>query len=60
MFNYIVVYCLIGIVFNFLIDILCDKLDTTNRFSILEKIIVGLIWPWSIFKLINEFIKAKK
>jgi hypothetical protein len=60
MFNYIIIYCIIGIFVNFIIEILCDVLETPNRLSILEKIVVGLIWPWSIFKLINEFYKAKK
>tara|TARA_B110000238_G_C15852699_1_gene321746 strand:- start:308 stop:490 length:183 start_codon:yes stop_codon:yes gene_type:complete len=60
MFNYIIIYCIIGIFVNFIIEILCDALETPNRLSILEKIVVGLIWPWSIFKLINEFYKAKK
>jgi hypothetical protein len=60
MLNYSIYYLMLGLLTNFIIDILSDHFDSPIRLTTLEKIFVGLLWPWSLFKLITEFIKAKK
>ena len=57
---YLLCYLTLGVLLNLLLDILCNYLETPNELSILERILVGILWPWSLFKLITEFIKAKK
>ena len=60
MLNYSIYYLMLGLLTNFIIDILSDHFDSPIRLTTLEKIFVVLLWPWSLFKLITEFIKAKK
>ena len=57
---YIISYLTLGVLLNLFLDIACNYLETPNELSTLEKILVGIFWPWSLFKLIIEFIKAKK
>ena len=60
MLNYSIYYLILGLLTNFIIDILSDHFDSPIRLTTLEKIFVGLLWPWAVYKLITEFIKAKK
>jgi len=56
----IVIYLMVGVLFNLIIDFLCDAFETQNQLTILDRAVVGVLWPWSIIKLILEFRKAKK
>lgn len=60
MLNYFTYYLLIGLLFNLIVDLLSDHLETKNKFTIVEKIFVGLLWPWAAYKLVYEFFKAKQ
>ena len=60
MFPYLLIYLSIGVILNLIIDILCHYLDTPNKFSIIERVLVGILWPWSMVKLISEYWKQIK
>ena len=60
MFTFISIYLLTGVILNLIIDILCHYLDTPNTFSIIERVLVGIFWPWSMVKLISEYWKQIK
>ena len=51
-------YLMIGVAFNFITDILMDWLETENRLTIKEKIIVTFIWPIAVVTMVYHFIKA--
>lgn len=51
-------YLMIGVGFNFVTDLLMDWLETENRLTIKEKIIVTFIWPIAVVTMIYHFIKA--
>lgn len=57
---FIIIYLTLGVILNFLLDILCNYLETPNELSILERILVGIFWPWSLCKLISEYFKINK
>lgn len=65
-FNYIIYYILIGIVFNMLYDLLVDYLrnqgnDSDIRFTLKERIIVTLLWPiYATGLIVNIFINLFK
>ena len=59
MLTYIIIYFLIGLILNLIIDILCRYFEIPNGFNIIERVLVGILWPWSIVKLISEFSKHK-
>ena len=50
---------MLGLLTNFIIDILSDHFDSPIRLTTLEKIFVGLLWPWAIYKVIKEYHKGK-
>lgn len=60
--QYIIYYLLGGILFNLLYDLLVDKLNNQAlRFTIGERIAVGLFWPiYLILFLRNFFIQLFK
>ena len=59
MLNYFIYYLISGLLTNFIIDVLSNYFDLSNRLTILEKILVGLVWPWAIYKIIKEYYKLK-
>jgi len=59
MLNYFIYYLISGLLTNFIIDVLSNYFDLSNRLTILEKILVGLVWPWAIYKVIKEYYKLK-
>ena len=36
-----------------------DHWNSKNRLSIVEKVFVGLLWPWAIYKIVSEYYKVK-
>lgn len=56
--NNFISYLLIGVIFNFLLDLLGNYLETENKFNIKEKIIMSLIWPVMIIIFIYHFVKT--
>ena len=59
MLNYFIYYLMFGLLTNLIIDILTDHFDSPARLTILEKIFVGLLWPWAVYKFIKEYHKGK-
>ena len=59
MLNYFIYYLMFGLLTNFIIDVLSDYFEPLNRLTILEKILVGLLWPWAVYKVIKEYYKLK-
>jgi len=59
MLNYFIYYLMFGLLTNFIIDILSNYFDSPIRLTTLEKILVGLVWPWAVYKLIKEYYKLK-
>lgn len=59
MLNYFIYYLLIGLLFNLIVDLLSDHLETRNRLTTIEKVFVCFLWPWAAYKLVYEFLKAK-
>ena len=59
MLNYFIYYLMFGLLTNFIIDVLSNYFDSSNRLTILEKILVGLVWPWAVYKVIKEYYKLK-
>jgi len=67
-YSYILYYLLGGILFNVIYDLVVDWLYSTGvtqdlRFSIKERLFVGLIWPFYLIVLIknlfNQLFKNK-
>lgn len=55
-----IVYLLIGLLFNLWYDLLINTMDEEHqeiRFTMLERLIVLLIWPYALFNLIKQFLK---
>ena len=48
-----------GLLTNFIIEVLSNYFDSSNRLTTLEKILVGLLWPWAVYKVIKEYYKFK-
>lgn len=59
MLNYFIYYLMFGLLTNFIIEVLSNYFDSSNRLTTLEKILVGLLWPWAIYKVIKEYYKLK-
>lgn len=54
--QYIIYYLLGGVLFNFIYDLLIDKLgDKSLRFSTTARIIFGLVWPFYVLAFIRNF-----
>jgi len=49
---------MIGVGFNFITDVLMDWLETENRLTVKEKIIVTFIWPIAVATMVYHFVKA--
>ncbi len=59
MLNYFIYYLMFGLLTNFIIEVLSNYFDSSNRLTTLEKILVGLLWPWAVYKVIKEYYKLK-
>ena len=59
MLNYFIYYLMFGLLTNFIIDVLSNYFESPNRLTILERVLVGLVWPWAIYKVIKEYYKLK-
>jgi hypothetical protein len=59
MISAIIWYVFIGVGFNFLWDLITTRLESEqNRFTVLERIIVLLIWPIAVLFFVTMFIKT--
>lgn len=58
MISNILTYLMIGVGFNFVTDLLMDWLETENRLTVKEKIIVTFIWPIAVVTMIYHFVKT--
>lgn len=59
MLSAIIWYVFAGVVFNFLWDLITTRLESEqNRFTMLERIIVLLIWPIAVLFFVTMFIKT--
>jgi len=59
MISAIIWYVFAGVVFNFLWDLITTRLESEqNRFTMLERIIVLLIWPIAVLFFVTMFIKT--
>lgn len=52
-------YLLIGTLFTLMVDLAADYLKTDKRFNNIERVVVILIWPISLFVFVREFWKVK-
>ena len=58
-FQYILYYIVGGVCFNLGYDLIVDKLNDDNmRFTMLERLSVGIIWPIFTVIFIINFLKA--
>jgi hypothetical protein len=55
--NYVGYYLLFGLAFSISVDLASSWLNTKSRFDNWEKLVIILIWPFSIVLLIKGFIK---
>ncbi len=59
MINAIFTYIFIGVVCNFLFDLIINYIqDEANRFTIWERITTTLLWPIALIVFIYNFIKT--
>lgn len=59
MISAIIWYLFAGVTFNFLWDLITTRLESEqNRFTMLERIIVLLIWPIAVLFFVTMFIKT--
>lgn len=54
----IITYLMIGVAFNFILDVLSNLLDSDNKLKSKEKILVTLIWPLALLIFAYHFIKT--
>jgi formate-dependent nitrite reductase membrane component NrfD len=59
MISAIIWYLFAGVAFNFLWDLITTRLESEqNRFTMLERFIVVLIWPIALLFFVTMFIKT--
>jgi len=59
MINAIFTYISIGVVCNFLFDLIINYIqDEANRFTILERVTTTILWPIALIVFIFNFIKT--
>jgi len=59
MINEILTYILIGVICNFLFDLLVNQLEAEEqRFTMTERIVTTVIWPIALAVFIYNFIKT--
>ena len=60
MMSNIITYLFIGVVWNLILDIASNYLETENRFNFREKLFLGLLWPIMIIIFAYHFFKSIK
>lgn len=59
MINAICTYIFIGVVCNFLFDLIINYIqDEANRFTIWERVTTTLLWPIALIVFVYNFIKT--
>ena len=58
--SYVLTYLIVGVVFVALYDYMCSKLETDNRFTNRERVIVVFLWPVGVVMLIWSFIQVMR
>jgi hypothetical protein len=59
MISAIIWYVFAGVVFNFLWDLVTTRLESEqNRFTMVERLIVLLIWPIAVLFFVTMLIKT--
>lgn len=54
-----VYYLMIGTLFTLIVDILANYLETDKRLNNLERIVVIILWPFSLFVFLRELWRAR-
>lgn len=54
-----VYYLMIGTLFTLILDILANYLESEKRFNNIERIVVIMMWPISLFVFLRELWRAK-
>ena len=54
----VLTYLMIGVAFNWIFDLLTDYLESDNKLTIKERVIVTVIWPLAVIMFIYHFIKT--
>lgn len=57
MISNIIYYLLVGVVLNWTYDMLIDWSEAENRFTMIERLFVLLLWPIALFLFIYHYIK---
>ena len=58
MISGIITYLIIGVVFNFIFDLLVNVSgEEAHRFTVVERFVMTLIWPVGVFMFIFHLIK---
>ena len=61
MINGILTYIFIGVIFNFLFDLLVNWLGAEEqRFTMMERLSTTLLWPISLIVFLINFLKTMK
>lgn len=59
MINEILTYILIGVICNFLFDVLISRLEAEEqRFTITERIVTTALWPIALAVFVYNFVKT--
>jgi hypothetical protein len=59
MLNYIFTYLFIGVVFNFLFDLIINYIESEeHRFTLMERLMTTLLWPIAFAVFVFNFIKT--
>ena len=59
MLNYILTYLFIGVIFNFLFDLIINYIESEeHRFTIMERVMTTLLWPIALIVFVFNFIKT--
>ena len=59
MINGILTYIFIGVIFNFLFDLVVNYLgDEEQRFTMKERISTAIIWPIALIVFLYNFLKT--
>ena len=54
-----VYYLMIGTLFTLIIDLLANYLESDNKFNNIERLVVIILWPISLFIFLRELWRAK-
>jgi len=59
MLNYILTYLFIGVIFNFLFDLIINYIESEeHRFTMMERVMTTLLWPIALIVFVFNFIKT--